>query len=111
MPEEKSTGTVEIAANATPIEILTEVVRAMLSEGTSIAGIAMLRSMMADEELSPEIVLSHIHSQGMTLKISIAMGSPQHTADDGTIFPAVSLGGAEEEITVQPGIFDTAGLH
>lgn len=108
--EEKHAGSVEIQCDATPMNIMTEVVRAVLSQGASVAGIAALTSMFGDSELTPEFVLEQIHNRGLIMNVSVDMEIPQ-TEVDGAVMPSIHLGGAEETVSVKPGLFDTNGLH
>lgn len=96
----------EIEHEGTPASIMTEVVRQVLSQGASVAGIATLQSMFDDGKLTPELVLHLIHTRGAVMKISVSMEIPQTTDPTGVIHPAVPLGGGEEVITLQPGLFD-----
>jgi hypothetical protein len=95
-----------VETEGTPISIMTEVVRQVVSQGASVASIAALQSMFADGKLTPDMVLAAIHERGGIFEFSLKMKIPQTTGADGVIHPEIPLGGGEEVITLQPGLFD-----
>ena len=90
-----------------PGDMVVQIIKQMFQHGATVLATGSLTQIFAGKRTIQEVIFD-IHRCGLKLKFHAEVEVPSHIGDKGEIDPAYTLSAMDEEVTIQPGMLNTA---